>query len=101
MIQDGAKLVTDWADVVQELPEHWRRAIRAPSTCPRASSPPPDRTLGGRLLALLATDEPRQIDELIGEGVDVSQVGAALMDLEIGGWVRQLPGQRWVAVKRH
>ncbi len=97
LIQDGAKLVRDWADVVQELPEHWRRAVRAPSTCPRASSPPSDRTLAGRVLTLLATDEPRQIDELIGEGVEASQVAAALMTLEIAGWARQLPGQRWVA----
>jgi DNA processing protein len=98
LIQDGAKLVRDWADVVPELPEHWRRAVRAPSTCPRASSPPSDRTLAGRVLTLLATDEPKQIDELIvGGGVDASQVAAALVDLEIAGRVRQLPGQRWVA----
>jgi DNA processing protein len=97
LIQDGAKLVRNWADVVQELPEHWRRAVRAPSTCPHASSPPSERTMAGRVLSLLTTGEPRQIDELIGEGVGASQVAAALMDLEIGGWVRQLPGQRWVA----
>ena len=97
LIQEGAKLVRSWADVVQELPEHWRRAVRAPSTCPRASSPPSDRTMAGRVLSLLATGEPRQIDELVGEGVGASQVAAALMDLEIAGWVRQLPGQRWVA----
>lgn len=98
LIQDGAKLVRDWADVVQELPEHWRRAMRAPSTWPRASSPPSDRTPAGRVLTLLATDEPRQIDELIVDGgVDAAQVAAALVDLEIAGWARQLPGQRWVA----
>lgn len=103
LIQDGAKLVRDWADVVQELPEHWRRAVRASSTCPRASSPPSDRTLAGRVLTLLATDEPRQIDELIvGGGVAASEVAAALVELEIAGWARQLPGQRWVAaVKRY
>ena len=53
--------------------------------------------MAGRVLSLLATGEPRQIDELIGEGVGASQVAAALMELEIAGWVRQLPGQRWVA----
>jgi len=50
------------------------------------------------VLALLATDEPRQIDELLGRGIaDASQVSAALVALEIAGWARQLPGQRWVA----
>jgi DNA processing protein len=100
LLQDGAKLVRDWADVVQELPEHWRRALRVPSTTFRASPQPSDRTPEGRVLALLAVDEPRQIDELIGCGIaDASQLSAALVALEIGGWARQLPGQRWVAAR--
>jgi len=100
LLQDGAKLVRDWTDVVQELPEHWRRALRVPSTSFRAQSQPSDRTPEGRVLALLATDEPRQIDELIGRGIaDASQVSAALVALEIAGWARQLPGQRWVAAR--
>jgi DNA processing protein len=100
LLQDGAKLVRDWSDVVQELPEHWRRALRAPSTSFRAVSQPSDRTPEGRVLALLATDEPRQIDELIERGIaDASQVSAALVALELGGWARQLPGQRWVAAR--
>ena len=99
LLQDGAKLVRDWADVVQELSEHWRRALRAPSTSFRAPSQPSEHTPEGRVLALLATDEPRQIDELLGRGIaDASQVSAALVALEIAGWARQLPGQRWVAV---
>ena len=100
LLQDGAKLIRDWTDVVQELPEHWRRALRVPSTSFRAPSQPSDRTPEGRVLALLATDEPRQIDELIGRGIaDASQVSAALVALEIAGWARQLPGQRWVAAR--
>lgn len=101
LLQDGAKLVRDWTDVVQELPEHWRRAVRIPSTRSRAPSQPPDKTPEGRVLALLAMDEPRQIDELIERGIaDASQVSAALVALEIAGWARQLPGQRWVAARR-
>jgi len=100
LLQDGAKLVRDWTDVVQELPEHWRRALRVHSTSFRAPPQPSDRTPEGRVLALLATDEPRQIDELIGRGIaDASQISAALVALEIAGWARQLPGQRWVAVR--
>jgi DNA processing protein len=100
LLQEGAKLVRDWTDVVQELPEHWRRALRAPSTRFQASPQPSDRTPEGRVLALLATDEPRQLDELIAQGgADASQVAAALVVLEIAGWARQLPGQRWVAAR--
>jgi DNA processing protein len=101
LIRDGATLVRDWADVVHELPEHWRRAVRAPSTSSRALSQPPEQSLEGRILALLAADEPRQIDELIERGIaHASQVGAALAALEVAGWARQLPGQRWVAAAR-
>jgi DNA processing protein len=101
LLQDGAKLVRDWTDVVQELPERWRRAVRSPSTRSRAPSQPPAKTPEGRVLALLTADEPRQIDELIGGGIaDASQVSAALVALEIAGWARQLPGQRWVAGPR-
>src|SRR5439155_328191 len=32
LIQDGAKLITCWQDVVSELPEPWRRMIRASSS---------------------------------------------------------------------
>ena len=101
LLQDGAKLVRDWTDVVQELPEHWRRAVRAPSMRSCAPSQPPDKTPEGRVLALLAADEPRQIDELIERGIaDASQVSAALVALEVAGWARQLPGQRWVAARQ-
>src|SRR5437879_2735155 len=30
LIRDGAILVRDWTDVVQELPDTWRRAVRSP-----------------------------------------------------------------------
>src|SRR5213083_1346270 len=31
LIQDGAKLVTCWQDIVSELPDQWRRAVRGMS----------------------------------------------------------------------
>jgi DNA processing protein len=99
LIQEGAKLVRDWTDVVQELPEQSRRAVRAPSTRLRASPPPPNQSPEGRVLALLETERAKPIDELIASGgVEAPRVAAALVALELGGWVRQLPGQRWVAV---
>jgi DNA processing protein len=100
LLQEGAKLIRDWTDVVQELPEHWRRLVRTPSTRSPESPQPSERTPEGRVLALLATDEPRQLDELIAHvGADASHVSAALVALEIEGWARQLPGQRWVATR--
>lgn len=97
LIQDGAKLVRDWADVVQELPEHARRALRVSSTRLRASSPPADSTPEGKVLAVLRDDEPRSIEDVIARsGVSAAAVSAALLSLELAGWARSLPGQRWV-----
>jgi DNA processing protein len=99
LIQDGAKLIRDWADVVQELPEQWRRAVLAHSAPSGAGNQPADQTPEARVLALLDPDEPRHVDELISAGQgDASSVAAALVALELEGWARQLPGQRWVSL---
>jgi len=97
LIQDGAKLVTCWLDVVSELPEPWRRAVReAPAG--EAVNAPDAASAEGRVLALLAPDEARHIEALIARGgLDPARTGAALVSLELGGWAKQLAGQRWVA----
>jgi DNA processing protein len=96
LIRDGATLVRSWMDVVQELPEHWRRAVRDVTTPPDVA--PPAAGEAAQVLAHLKSDEPVHIEELIvRQGGDAARVGAALVALELGGWARQLAGQRWVA----
>jgi len=100
LIQDGAKLITCWQDVVSELPEPWRRMIRASSSPTTQGSPRPDgQSDEGRVLAMLTPDEPQHIEQLIARGgLEPSRVAATLVALELGGWARQLTGQRWVSV---
>src|SRR3989442_1272730 len=99
LIQDGAKLITCWQDVVSELPEPWRRMVRASSTTTQGSPRPDGQSDEGRVLAMLTPDEPQHIEQLIaGGGLEPSRVAAALVALELGGWARQLTGQRWVSV---
>jgi len=100
LIQDGAKLITCWQDVVSELPEPWRRMIRASSPPTTPGSPRPDgQSDEGRVLAMLTPDEPQHIEQLIARGgFEPSRVAATLVALELGGWARQLTGQRWVSV---
>jgi DNA processing protein len=99
LIQEGAKLVQDWADVVEELPDEWRRLVRTDVAHTSDASPPPDdQTDEGRVLALLKSDEPQHIEDLIvRSGLPAGRTSAVLMGLEIGGWARQLAGQRWLA----
>jgi DNA processing protein len=99
LIQDGAKLVTCWQDIVSELPEPWRRAVRGPLTSTDEPSRPEIGSDEGRMFRLLAPDEPQHIEELIARaGMEPARAATSLMTLELGGWARQLTGQRWVSV---
>src|SRR5574341_145978 len=99
LIQDGAKLVTCWQDIVSELPEPWRRAVTSPSEAASGPAPPAAESEEGRVLALLRQDEPQHIEQVIARGrLEPARVAATLVALELHGWARQLPGQRWVAV---
>ena len=83
---------------MRELPEPWQRAVRVPDT-PAATTAAPGGD-EGRMRDLLTIDEPQHIERLIARaGVDAARAGAALIALELGGWARQLGGQRWVAAR--
>ena len=110
LLQDGAKLVGDWTDVVQELPEAWRRLVRDVAAPTGAANRPAargdsghpkgdNRVHDGRVMDLLRPDEPRHIDDLIEQsGLPPMRVAAELVGLELEGRARQMAGQRWLAV---
>ena len=51
---------------------------------------------GQKIYALLSSDEPRPIDDIVETtGLNSSDVLATLFDLEMKGFVRQLPGKRF------
>ena len=96
LIQDGAKLVQGWEDVVAELPETWRRCLKERAAAP--ASTPALEADEGQLLELVGS-EPVHIDRLIGRsGVPSGRTAALLLALELKGRVRQLPGQRYMRV---
>ncbi len=100
LIQDGAKLVTCWQDIVSELPEQWRRAVRGLSAPSGEHAAPENGSDEGRMLQLLAPDEPQHIEQLITRaGFAPERVSTLLVTLELGGWARQLAGQRWVSLE--
>lgn len=93
LVQEGAKLVQGWEDVVAELPEVWRRCLNDPGHRETPVLVPEGDE--GRILTLIS-GEPVQIDELIERtGISSGRTAALLMTLELSGWVRQLPGQRY------
>jgi DNA processing protein len=103
LIKQGAKLVTSWEDVVEELPTPVRaELVPVESASPEErealldeSFQPAERTL----YALLGLDDARHIDEIMEvSGLTSSEVLATLFDLELKGVVRQLPGKQFLKV---
>lgn len=97
LIQDGAKLVRGWEDVVAELPEVWRACLKAPiESAPSTAALRGDE---GAVVALLG-DEPVSIDHLIREsGLPSNRISALLLELELKGLVRNIPGQGYVRAR--
>jgi predicted Rossmann fold nucleotide-binding protein DprA/Smf involved in DNA uptake len=61
--------------------------------------PPPASPDEVSVLAALAAEEPRHIEDVIVRcGLAPARVGATLGLLELAGSARQLEGQRWIAV---
>jgi len=103
LIKQGAKLVTSWEDVIEELPTPVRAELlpvesansEERAALVRQSLAPAERTL----YDLLTEDESRLIDDLVElSGLTSSEVLAALFDLELKGVVRQLPGKQFLKV---
>jgi DNA processing protein len=89
LIQYGAKLVHDVDDILAELPGDFHRATAAPE-------PEPESPLR-EVLGALTRDEGTHVDTIATRAG--GNVAEALLQLELGGWVRALPGARYVRIK--
>lgn len=108
LIKQGAKLVDQWMDVIEEFPasvrmqlmppvdEIERSAISSTGMLPLA----PSTKLDGDEKAVfeaLRVDEALFVDTICGNvSIPQPRVLAALLGLEMGGFVRQLPGMNFV-----
>jgi DNA processing protein len=103
MIKQGAKLVTSWEDVVEELPTAIRAElfpVEATTNAERASLFEKALSSGeAKIFGLLGTDESTHVDELVERSeLNSSEVLAALCEMEMRGIVRQLPGKQFLKV---
>src|SRR5271154_3353769 len=103
LIKQGAKLVTSWEDVVEELPTPVRAELLPVETASHeeraalveGSLSPIERPL----YSLLSLDEARHVDDLVElSGLTSSEVLASLFDMELKGVIRQLPGKQFLKV---
>ena len=122
LIKQGAKLVQDWNDVVVDLPAEARRRVidagrnrllsqeltHMSETSGAVPASIPGTGLNGgsasglnhRILEKLKVDVPTHLDALVEslEDCSPSELIAALFELEISGFARQLPGKNFVKV---
>src|SRR5258707_8348444 len=103
LIKQGAKLVTSWEDVVEELPTEIRAELFPVETTSRAERAslfaealsPQEKNI----FVLLGVDEAVHVDELVEKSeLNSSEVLAALCEMEMKGIVRQMPGKQFVKV---
>jgi len=103
LIKQGAKLVTNAEDVIEELPTPVRAAlVKAEAVESEQRNlllvdglSPVQRKLYG----LLSAEESRHIDDIVDtSGLNSSEVLATLFDLEMQGIIRQLPGKQFSKV---
>jgi DNA processing protein len=100
LIRQGAKLVTNGEDVIEDLPKPVRAALvqaKQPEAAQRnlllaASLNSSEK----KIYELLNSDEAVHIDDIVERsGLNSSEVLATLFDLEMKGIVRQMPGKQF------
>ncbi|MGH9754078.1 MAG: DNA-processing protein DprA [Blastocatellia bacterium] len=106
LIKDGAKLVQQWRDVVEELPRDVRDRIlgvdRPKSDDAQSNVQPMFETVAlsddeRKLLDMLTADVPSHIDQLlISSEMNSSDLRTALLGLQMKDRSRELPGKSYI-----
>ncbi|MEE8605395.1 MAG: DNA-processing protein DprA [Candidatus Aminicenantaceae bacterium] len=93
LIKDGAKLVNDWKDVVEEFPSPLKEEILSKEKKKRRESPSLSKE-EKKIYDLLFSDTLTSVDDLVERGnLSVSEVLSILLSLEIKDLVAQRPGK--------
>jgi len=99
LIKQGAKLVQTWRDIVEELPPDIRSEILGQEEAKPPREPELDMLSEEeiRLLELLKPDEAIQFDKIhCASRLGIAHLSNLLLNLEMRGRIRQLPGNLFV-----
>ncbi|MGH8546465.1 MAG: DNA-processing protein DprA, partial [Gammaproteobacteria bacterium] len=96
LIRQGAKLIERVEDIVEEIAPQLIGSEGFAAKPPERALPPHATGEARRIFGLL-TERPLQIDEIIQtSGLSPARAAEILLELELGGFLRQLPGKRYV-----
>ncbi len=96
LIRNGAKLVRNVDDVLEDLGGIGVRSANSPAKASAPTLPPPELEGDAKRIWEVLAGEPRFIDQLVRDlGMTVPQVNKTLMEMELRSLVRRLPGSRY------
>jgi DNA processing protein len=103
LIKQGAKLITGWEDVIEELPTEIRAELfPVEATTPEERASLFEQGLSPaekKLYQRIRIEQAVHLDELVeNTGLSSSETLAALCEMEMRGIIRQLPGKQFVRV---
>ena len=106
LIKQGAKLVDEWMDVVEEFPAEVRMQLLPPvEASEEAAAKPQPGSLFEQSLTpdqkvvfeVLRADQPLFVDAILtSTEIPQPRVMTALLELEMAGVIRQLPGKNFI-----
>jgi DNA processing protein len=106
LIKQGAKLVDEWMDVVEEFPAEIRMQLLPPvEASDEAAAEPQTGSLFEQSLTpdqkavfdVLRADQPLFVDAILtSASIPQPRVMTALLELEMAGVIRQLPGKNFI-----
>ena len=106
LIKQGAKLVDEWMDVIEEFPAEIRMQLLPPAEASdEAAAKPQTGLLFEQSLSpdqkvvfeLLRADQPLFVDAILTTAqIPQPRVMTALLQLEMAGVIRQLPGKNFI-----
>ena len=106
LIKQGAKLVDEWMDVIEEFPAEIRMQLLPPvEASDEAAAQPQTGSLFEQSLTpdqkavfdVLRADQPLFVDAVLtSASIPQPRVMTALLELEMAGVIRQLPGKNFI-----
>ncbi|NOX97902.1 MAG: DNA-protecting protein DprA [Nitrospirae bacterium] len=97
LIQQGAKLVTTSEDIIEELEPIWEKLYPEKEMRNTDNLPLPPLKEEEMKVYNLLSDEPKQVDSLIGEsGLLPGHISSVLLMLQMKKLIKELPGKKYI-----